>query len=266
MQRILLIPTVLVLILIGFACRAAQAVPPEVAVYGPKSDLIFKGQVLVLHTSTTDSPDAESTGVVRVLSVIKSPPGLPDLEGKDITVRFIDISTVSAGEQAILFTNIVGIGNELSVTEVSHLRADDRYAVNVLREASVQATQAHDVEKLRDLVRRSELVVSGVVASTAQVRAEGARDSEHDPMWTEATVEVSETIRGNANRTISFVFSASTDVAWYQAPKFKQGDRGVFVLRRRDDIAQIKGRWILVDKSEFITDVDKIARIREYSK
>ncbi|MEZ4811123.1 MAG: hypothetical protein R2819_12250 [Allomuricauda sp.] len=237
------------------------------AVYGPKSDFIFKGKIRILHTSTTDSPDAESMGVVQVMDIIKAPPNLSDIVGRDITVLFSNISEMAVGKELILYSIVGVLGDEIAVTEVGNMAVDDmRYSNKALQEYAIEADQDNNDAKLRELVHSSELILYGTVTRTVQLETDAGRDSEHDPMWTEAIIEVDETLKGNTDKTTSFVFAASSDVAWYQYPKFREGDKGVFLLRRQSEETFLKDRLSLVDKAEFYKDKESISKIRKFVK
>jgi hypothetical protein len=58
------------------------------------------------------------------------------------------------------------------------------------------------------------------------------RISEHDPDWHEAVVQVDSVAKGRPPAGgIVIGFPLSRDVAWYRAPKFQVGQRGVWLLR-----------------------------------
>jgi hypothetical protein len=58
--------------------------------------------------------------------------------------------------------------------------------------------------------------------------------SEHDPDWREATIQVASVEKGNVPAQQTVLFPASRDVAWYAAPKFHAGQKGIFVLHQRE--------------------------------
>lgn len=94
---------------------------------------------------------------------------------------------------------------------------------------------AADAEVAQRLAQ-AEVVISGVVLSVA--RFGGQRPaflSQHDPEWWQATIEVQTVEKGKvASKTMAVLFANSKDVAWYNSPKMKQGDHGVWLLGNRD--------------------------------
>jgi len=102
-----------------------------------------------------------------------------------------------------------------------------------------QATSAAQVAPEADLAQRltqAEIVVSGVVQSVSRYGA--ARPnflSTHDPEWWQATIEVQTVEKGKTTgKTIQVLYPNSSDVTWFQSPKLKPGDHGVWLLQNRD--------------------------------
>ncbi len=253
--------------MLSTGCSTIPEISPEMAVHGPKSDFVFRGRIRILHTSTIDSPDAGVMGVVRVVDIVQGPPSLANGRGRDVTVQFADIDSMSVADDLLLFTNITVLGDEIGLTEVASLPWDEtRLTTSALQQDLARAMDDHDDEALREQVRSSEVVIFGTVMRTTPLKVEGARDTEHDPMWTEAVVQVEEQMKGDSVETVSFVFSASTDVAWFGAPKIREGDRGVFLLRTRENATLMKDRLALIHKTEFRAEQAAMDRIREHAK
>jgi hypothetical protein len=242
-------------------------VSPQMAVYAPISDFIFKGTVKALHTSTINAKEPQSLGVVKVTDVIKSPESMPNLTGKDITVKFTDIANVSTGDELILFNNVYVLGSEVAVAEVGRMKPDEsKYSVANLTANAEDAMKHYQDDQLKERLAKSELVISGKITAVNVLKIDHKFESEHDPVWTEATVQVAETMKGKADKTITFAFPASTDVAWYRAPKFKEGDQGVFLLRKGRSTAELRQRYVIIDKADFYTDNERISKIRSFIK
>jgi hypothetical protein len=61
------------------------------------------------------------------------------------------------------------------------------------------------------------------------------RISEHDADWWSSTITVETVEKGvHTAKTAEVLFANSTDVAWHQAPKVKQGDHGTWLLHSKD--------------------------------
>jgi len=249
------------------SAQIQREVSPQMAVYAPLSEFIFKGTVKVLHTSTINAKEPESLGVVNVTDIIKSPESMSNLKGKDITVRFNNVTNVSTGDEIILFSNPYVLGSEVAVAEVGSMKPDEsKYSVANLAANAEDAMKHNQDDQLKERLAKSELVISGKITAVNVLKLEHKFESEHDPVWTEATIQVGETMKGKADKTITFVFPASTDVAWYRAPKFKQGDEGVFLLRKGQSKAELRQRYVIIDKEDFYADKERISRIRSFIK
>jgi len=191
---------------------------------------------------------------------------LPNLTKRDITVLFRDIKSVHKGDDLILFTRIDYLGSEIAVSELGRMVPDDNYSASELNQQVTEVRQkAHD-DSLKTLVRQADVIVSGKISRTALLSVPTGRDTEHDPMWTEAFLDVSQTLKGKSDKTLSFLFPGSTDVFYYRSPKLKPGDEGTFLLRMHPDTTAMKGRLALLNKAEWQTDKANIDAIKKYAK
>jgi len=63
--------------------------------------------------------------------------------------------------------------------------------------------------------------------------AESTPVTEHDPDWQEATIHADSILKGStASKDFIVHFPGSKDVAWYDSPKLKSGQEGVFLLKQ----------------------------------
>src|SRR5262249_23920420 len=106
---------------------------------------------------------------------------------------------------------------------------------------SLQAREAVTQASRADLIVTGRVRSVRIPAAEAQARATGMasgrtteRISEHAPIWHEAVIDVDEAHKGSEGRKQVIVrFPSSTDVRWYQAPKFHAGQEGVFLLHKQ---------------------------------
>jgi hypothetical protein len=213
---------------------------------------VFIGTVQKLRAATMDDvPIDERTAIVRVDEVILAPEALAHYAGHDITVQVGGRKRLQAGQQAKFSTNPWLFG--------------DSIAVESLDQEDVRRTAAREMKERGDPIRQladrdvqsrfadADLVVSGRVASVRvpgdliairSARARGAptptgRISEHDPDWRIADIHVDEVHKGALQKdTVSARFPASTDVMWYEVPKFHPGQEGFFLLHKQPDTAK----------------------------
>ena len=140
-------------------------------------------------------------GVVRVVDVVQAPQSLAGSRGRDVTVKFADIGSKSTADDLLLFTNIGVLGDEIGLTEVASIPWDEtQLTMSTLRADLDRAIDDREDQALREQVRISDVVVSGVIIRTTPLRIENTRESEHDPMWTEAVVQVEPVARPALHR------------------------------------------------------------------
>jgi hypothetical protein len=198
-----------------------------------QSQLVFKGTVTKVNAATLPQirPTA-STIVVKVDEVVHAPPHtLEDYTGKQVTVQLSQPGGVKVGEQFVFFTTSWMFGSSIAVREVGRTEPD--ITVTRGRAAEAVATAAHN--KLQDRMSSGELVVVGRVSNVrpAPEDVRRGRHSEHDPHWWEAAIEIESVLKGQINeRRVIILFPSSGDVMWKNAPKFHEGEQGIWFLRR----------------------------------
>ena len=94
--------------------------------------------------------------------------------------------------------------------------------------------------------RRADLIVTGRVSAVrlpsgggrgpgdrGRQRPDFRAHQRHAPVWHEAVIDVDEVHKGtHTTKQIVVRFPSSTDVRWYNAPKFHTGQEGVFLLHK----------------------------------
>ena len=209
-----------------------------------QSTFVFKGTVKKLKAATLPGvPVTEKTVVVSVDEIIRAPELFQSFAGSDITVQLGSRETVKKGEQVIFYTNSWMLGESLAVKSVGHTEVE---AATSSAFESVSASEPVDAmsQRLQEKVADADTVVTGKVTDVRSVSApppaKGKKDtlesfeavSEHNPIWQEAVIEVADVEKGKGtSKQIVVRFPGSTDVRWYEAPKFETGQEGVFLLK-----------------------------------
>jgi hypothetical protein len=214
-----------------------------------QATFIFKGTVEKLKAATIESvPLTAKTIVVRVDEILRAPELLTQYGGTKITVQLGSREQVKKGEQAIFYTNSWLVGDSLAVQSVGHtaVEAGSQATPRKARAAAAAAASDQAEPGLTAQVADADTVVTGRVTSVrvleepaAKASADSASTeqfqpiSEHSPVWHEAVIEVADVEKGrNIPKEIVVRFPSSTDVKWYDAPKFRPGQEGVFLLRK----------------------------------
>jgi len=200
-----------------------------------QSGFIFEGTVRRIGAVASPGVAATpSTVVVQVNKVIKGPAVLSRFAGKEITVIPGEHEGAAPKKHAVFFTNAFHYGEGLAVRAVGYHEPTGPDVEHEVHEAMKQSDEDELLKHLRD----ARLVVSGSVMKITPHEDRERVGSEHDPDWKQFIIEVDSVEKGSPKREksktgkieIAAFFANSTDVAWYQSPKPREGDKGVFIL------------------------------------
>jgi hypothetical protein len=210
--------------------------------------IIFRGSVQKVKAATlAEIEPTPETIVVKVDEVLHGSQAFRDYTGQAVTVQLTAGPVPAVGQNPIFYANSWLSGESLAVKGVARLDKAADTAASVARQKADKP--------LRDRLTAAQMVVSGKVtvvrpvppAAVARAAADlqggqTTRVTEHDPDWHEAVVQVARVEKGQlaaaANNTVTVVFPASKDVLWYQAPKFQQGQEGMFLLHKTPAIPE----------------------------
>jgi len=214
---------------------AGQAPPDDLA---QKARLVFKGTIQRVRASlmAAEVPPSEQTCIVRIDEVLQAPQSLAQVAGQRVTVLLPEGDSVSRGEQAVFFTNPWLYGETLAVQAVGHHEVSATMAALTRSPGDPSRTLMQSDRQAR--IAGADLVIRGVVMTVRLIEPttgeqKAGRRNEHDPMWQEAVTRVTAVERGdNPGPEVIIRFPTSLDVAWRDAPKFRPGDEGRFILRR----------------------------------
>jgi hypothetical protein len=199
------------------------------------SRFIFRGTIARLRAGTMPAvPISDNTAIVRVDEVLQAPSMFADQNGRDITVQLADGSRRNReGQQAVFFTNGWLYGDSIAVVEVGRLPPKQGGAR--LRQQIADANRHIAEQALMDRIDPTALIVAGRVVESRPAPEQERRGpiTEHDPDWWEAIIQVESVEKGSYPETfLPILFPNSTDEMWIDAPKFRQGDEGVWLLRQ----------------------------------
>lgn len=122
--------------------------------------------------------------------------------------------------------------------------------------------------QLQGSIAKSGLILTGKVSSIWPIEtASDSRVTEHDPSLVGASIEVDAILKGNlSEKEIRVLFSNSYDVSWYQAPKLRLGDYGIFFLHQKENIKALNVEaYTLLNKGDF-QSVDNLDQIKKLIK
>lgn len=206
------------------------------------ASFIFEGTLRRTGAVTSAAlKPGDEMAVVHVGRILKGPPALASFAGKEITVELRQPGASRHGGEFTFFTVGLHYGQGLAVRELGRI---DARGPEVERQVH-QAEQEKRDEALLERLRGAELVVAGVAVRTGPYEPPGSTPrpvSEHDADWWECLVRVRDIEKGKhpgegkgrATAEVTILFAHSTDILWYQSPKFAEGDEGVWLLHRTD--------------------------------
>ena len=193
-----------------------------------KAKFIFAGDVVKLGATTLPTvPATPKTAVVRVTDVLTGDEILTALVGQQITVEMLQPAVV---EKTVFFTNVAVYGDSVEVVELAHQPLDEGGPAAVRIKIAAALTRNKD-RGLLARITNAERVIAGRVESVRRT-GNSQRRSEHDPLWATAVIKVSSVLKGLQGEQVEVLFPTSNDEMWVEAPRFTQGQSGVWILRR----------------------------------
>ncbi len=258
-----------VMVLLASGAAAAQ----ERAEMLAASDIVFVGTVLHQGTASFYGvPVSENTIIVRVDEVIDQPSKVTLMAGDTVTVQVLDRSPLRGGVQATFYTQAWIFGEGVAVREVGHELVAQAAGVAQGQDAQTIRQQRQD-EQLRARIAAADMVMVGRVVSVGPSTLSQFQPTspvtEHDPGWQEAVVEVETGIKGVADaQRVVVRFPTSMDVQWFNAPRFTNGQEGVFICTRDQisgvQLAMLAGNQVVAYTALAAEDVlgrDQAARV-----
>jgi hypothetical protein len=205
-----------------------------------QSTFTFVGTIQELNAATmAEVPVTESTAVVTVDEVLQAPPMFAGRAGTDITVQLSDAQQMQEGQQATFFTTGWIYGEDIAVQEVGHVerRVDDERAAELA--ALSPGTPENRMLTLQQRLAKADAVVLGMVSEIKFPEGYDTHGlvSEHAPLWREATIQIQTAYKGDIpadQDAVKVIFSASKDVRWHRSPILNVGQKGIFVLNKRE--------------------------------
>ena len=247
-------PTILLVMILSIvACN-----PPQNLGNASDAKFIFRATVEQVRAATlTEITDVTNCIVVKVNEVVSAPPGFDDWTGRSITVSVKDIGQQKPGTEQLFYTNGWLYGKSLAVVELS-----SRNSKEVSNEQVISELDANQDKKVRERLKSSELVIAGKVIKISNPEKLKV-DTEHDPYWSIAEIQISSVEKGKwESKTISIQFAASRDVMWERSPKFKVGDEGIWLLRRKPNQ---ENQYSITEQEDFYP-IERLAYLRSLLK
>jgi len=192
------------------------------------SSVIIDATVSQLQISNEPTVSAnERLVVAQVDKVLRAGPALSKLAGQAVTIELATGYRPQVGERVIFFTNGLVYGTQVVLREIGHREGT--------AQSEKEVTAAIESLPIRHLESRLETADFVVVGRVKHVRPSGLKEptSFHSPKWMIADVNVTHWLKGKpSDGEIAVLFPSAHDVLWAGAPRFHQGEEGIFLLRK----------------------------------
>jgi hypothetical protein len=200
---------------------------------GRQSEFIILGKVKKLNSTTEPNLIATANTIILTIEeVFQAPNVLGDLTGKEITVKLQREDRVKVGQRLIFFANGWLYGKGIVVIETNRKALKDAAKLNKKISDAKHTIVDRD---LQDRISRAKLVVVGKVSKIQPVaKVPYAVITLRDPIWWEATIAIESIEKGQADGDSNLIvlFPASTDEMWLESPKFRESQKGIWILQK----------------------------------
>jgi hypothetical protein len=198
--------------------------------YAPRAEIVLRGTIELLGSATVTVDDAARLAVVRVIEVLSGPQLVRQFVGRDVTIHLRDPAQAKEGEEKIFFASVWHVGDGLGLVEVGSVGVAVA-GVNS-KELAMELDKARASEADAALAARIKDAQTIVFGKVVAIRPPKKRMlTEHDPEWSEADIDVVETLKGTSSGKMTILFPASQDVMWYRVPKPKISQSGIWLLK-----------------------------------
>jgi len=227
-----------------------------------EAGFIFEGELEQLGASTAAGfPASSETAIVRVTKVHRSPGALAGYSGQRVTVALQPPVSLTVGQSAVFFTHGLHYGEGLVVRELGNAPGGATMESD-MNNAALAGIDSEVTQRLA----QADLVITGVASAPkpygAAAEPGATRASEHDAKWWVSTITVETVEKGvHSGPTKDILFPSSTDIAWYRSPKVKAGDRGVWILHKRNQFGKPVPDHAVVHPMDF-QPIEQAERVR----
>jgi hypothetical protein len=217
-----------------------------------QAKFVFDGTVQKLKASNVREvikADKENSVVVKIDDVVQAPAILANYEGQEITVKLSKDEKIRKGQRARFYTNGWIFSENIAVESLGHSDIENTMAAT-LSSSPGKPAKTFASQQMKERIETADVVVKGIVTGvrkpkkkTTQIAAAATtesptrkRISEHDPKWREAVIKIEGVEKGShKGKQVVVRFPQSNDVRWHKAPKFHEGQEGVFILHKKQE-------------------------------
>lgn len=255
-----------ILILCIMKCTPSENNTDNVRNVIGRSNFIFSGTIVKMNSSNIDVMIEGPSAIVMVNEVIDAVSPYDQMKGKEITVLLASDKNREAGDKEVFYTMGWYYGKTLGVKEIPNNLKE--IIKTGYRERIAQERLNIQNDSLRAELKRAKLVVQGIVIETSlKDERYPPFETEHDPAFRKAVIEIKEVIKGDlTEKRIDVYYSSSDDVMWSNSPKLMKDQEGIFLLQvnQAPPLFKMKG-YTTLDKRD-VQPNENLTRIQELLK
>ena len=236
------------------------------------SAISFTGAITQLRATTVaELAVNDRTAVVAVDQVLHAPSAFRNLSGSDVTLQLSENADIpAAGQRFAFFANPLIFARTLGLSEVGRRPASevDPYVASAAAARAPTPLSGFadqlETERLREHAASADAVVVGQVLGLAKAGPSG--HIQHDPDWWRATIEVSHVEKGDVRPgPLAVLYPNSQDTRWYDKPKPRAGQRGMWLLHATADKLSELAPFELADADDYqqVQQLDRLRRTPE---
>jgi hypothetical protein len=231
------------------------------------SNFIFSGTIVRMNASNIEIVPDVPTAIVRVDEVIEAVSPYEQMRGKEITVLLASTKNRRAGAKQVFFTSGWYYGKTLGVKETPNNLVMSEKVETVKNTIVLERVNIRN-DSIREELNKAALVVWGTVVETnIKIEKIPGLESEHDPEFRKAIIQIKEVLKGQTTeKRVEVIYASSEDVMWHNSPKLAKGQEGIFLLQLRQApaIYKINGYTVL-DKRDVLSTED-LSNVRNLLK
>ena len=200
-----------------------------------RSAIVVSGKVLKINASEEPLLKASAdTAVINVSHMYAGTEIAGDQTGRNITAILRQPRSLKVGTEAMFFGNPRFVGKSLTMIDEDEVP----FAKIAEADASLQiGLQARRDKPVLKRLSSASSVFLGKVETEKPLdgdmdKKDQSREltSEHNPEWHVAAVRVITPLRGgDKDALVMVIYPASRDIMWFNSPKLKPGQDGVFI-------------------------------------
>ncbi|MGD8570090.1 MAG: hypothetical protein PVJ39_18530 [Gammaproteobacteria bacterium] len=202
-----------------------------------RSSIVVSGKVI--KTNASEEPllkASRNTVVVKVSRMYAGAEITGDQNGRKMTAILSGPGRFRVGTEAVFFGNPRFAGKTLTMIDEGEMLAEKAAA-----DAGLQlGLQTRRDKPVLDRLDAASVVFLGKVENEKPLESDTDKKdqpresySEHDPKWHVAAVRVLMPLRGaDKDALVMVIFPSSRDIMWFNSPKLKAGQEGIFIAHR----------------------------------